>query len=105
MPLTGEAKRRYMRRYREDRRSLRVELAFRHLGRTCRLCGREDLPDSELEFHHVDPDRKDFEVRGGGWSYSLPRFLEEVHKCVVLCTPCHVETDPHRFALAREIGR
>ena len=43
-----------------------------------------------LQFHHLDPKEKDFEVglatRNG---YSKERILKEIDKCAVLCANCH----------------
>lgn len=41
-----------------------------------------------LEFHHTDPEEKEFSVsqmRG----YSKEKILEEISKCEVLCANCH----------------
>jgi hypothetical protein len=43
-----------------------------------------------LDFHHLDPSKKDIalaRVTRQGWGKS--RILEEIAKCVVICSNCH----------------
>jgi hypothetical protein len=54
----------------------------------CQLC-----PESEsicLDFHHIDPTKKDRSV-GEMFRYgpSMKQLMDEVDKCVVLCANCH----------------
>ena len=43
-----------------------------------------------MDFHHLDPSEKDKGVsefvRGG---YALQRIVEEIEKCICLCSNCH----------------
>lgn len=48
----------------------------------CNKCGSEE----SLEVDHVDPNQK---VHHAVWSWSLPRMLQELRKCQVLCRDCH----------------
>lgn len=41
-----------------------------------------------LDFHHLDPREKEFEL-GKGEIKSVPRIEAELKKCVVLCSNCH----------------
>ena len=54
----------------------------------CARCGFSD--HRALEFHHLDPEVKEFAIgdiaRRGGSRQSL---LREIDKCVVLCANCH----------------
>ena len=43
-----------------------------------------------LEFHHLDPTKKDFTISGKSWSFE--RLKKEVDKCILLCNRCHTET-------------
>ena len=51
-----------------------------------------------LEFHHINPEEKDFAISGAlsrtGWN----NMIEEISKCVVLCGNCH--TKVHGGALS-----
>ena len=58
-------------------------------ARGCLLCPEREL--CCLEFHHVDPAKKDFGLGMAAHAYELPLevLLEEVKKCAVLCSNCH----------------
>ena len=54
----------------------------------CSRCDEDHV--GTLDFHHIDPEQKDMEVSGAihnGWS--VKRILEEISKCIVLCSNCH----------------
>lgn len=52
----------------------------------CRICG-ENEPVA-LDFHHLDPTKKDTEVPKL-LSYSREKLKTEIRKCVILCSNCH----------------
>lgn len=58
-------------------------------GGKCQRCGYNKCLRA-LEFHHLDPNEKDF-----GISTQLNRDLDdlrkEISKCVLLCSNCHAE--------------
>ena len=67
--------------------------AVEYKGGKCELCGY-DKNISALEFHHTDPDKKDFTISGFkcGW-IDLQR---ELDKCIMICANCHREIhNPH----------
>jgi hypothetical protein len=54
----------------------------------CVNCG-EDHPAC-LEFHHIDPNKKDFNISINIRStYSVNKILREIEKCDILCANCH----------------
>jgi len=55
----------------------------------CEKCG--DNRWYVLEFHHLDPTEKDFNVSNAITSYGREKLLSEVKKCMVLCANCHRE--------------
>lgn len=58
------------------------------VDKTCNKCG-ENHPAC-LEFHHTDPLKKEVNLSAAstrGWSKK--RILDEVRKCIVLCSNCH----------------
>jgi transposase-like protein len=57
-------------------------------GGCCRRCGFADHP-AALQFHHVDPSTKAFNVSAQGVTRSLARARAEAQKCVLLCANCH----------------
>lgn len=52
----------------------------------CATCGAVE----ELEFDHIDPEKKSFSVSGMK-SLRNPEFRAELDKCQVLCRACHEE--------------
>jgi transposase len=83
-------------------RTCRVEAVIRrrrkvkHLlveeaGGCCMLCGY-DRCVAALEFHHLDPDSKEFGVAQRG-AHSIERLRAEVRKCILLCSNCHAEVE------------
>lgn len=57
-------------------------------GGKCEKCRYDRCVDA-LEFHHLDPNEKDFSI--GGKSWSLERLKKEVDKCILICANCHRE--------------
>lgn len=53
----------------------------------CVVCGETDV--DVLDFHHVDPAEKSFNVSASWRKKGLQTVLEEVAKCVVVCANCH----------------
>ena len=51
-------------------------------------CGYDRCIEA-LEFHHLDPNEKDFGI--GGSTRSFEFLKKEVDKCVMLCSNCHKE--------------
>lgn len=88
--------------YNEKRKAKRNELkkrAVAALGGKCQCCGY-DRCLSALEFHHLDPKEKDFELSG---KMSWERIELELKKCVLLCSNCHKEahsSDDHVYSVA-----
>lgn len=57
----------------------------------CSRCGFEPQTDAELsvlDFHHVDPAEKSFEISPSS-TRSLDSLIEEARKCQILCANCH----------------
>lgn len=73
------------------------------MGGKCAICGY-DKCDSALEFHHIDPLQKDF---GFGGVRAEPKawvkIVEELRKCVLLCSNCHREIHDNLLELPRVI--
>ncbi len=67
-------------RYSRDRRS-----KINVFKRFCQICGYRET--TALCFHHKDPKTKSFEI--GSSDYTYQKMLDEIAKCVVLCSNCH----------------
>ncbi len=61
-------------------------------GGRCALCGYDRSP-AALQFHHVDPATKAFELSHNGVTRSIARARAEAKKCVLLCANCHAEVE------------
>jgi transposase-like protein len=69
-------------------------------GGSCSLCGYDRYLGA-LEFHHLDPATKDFNLSLRGVTRSMERLRAEVRKCVLLCANCHAEVEGGIAALER----
>lgn len=64
-------------------------------GSKCQLCDYNKYPGA-LEFHHLDPNEKDFNIsKARLLSFNL-EIKKELDKCILLCANCHreVHNDP-----------
>lgn len=72
------------------RRTRIKEMAVEYKGGCCEICGyRKCL--AALDFHHLEPEHKDFSISKYGHCRSWQRVKEEVDKCVLVCSNCHRE--------------
>jgi predicted HNH restriction endonuclease len=69
------------------RRKVKRQLVEEAGGR-CRLCGFDEHP-AALQFHHLDPEEKEFHLGGQGHSRGIARMRAEAEKCILLCANCH----------------
>lgn len=80
----------HCKRKRQNERRQQISSWLRDYKKTlsCERCGFSDY--RALDFHHRDPNEKEFPVadlvRVGG---SLKRLQMEIAKCAVLCANCH----------------
>jgi transposase len=75
------------------RRRRRVkEILVQEAGGCCSLCGYERCL-AALEFHHLDPNLKEFGVAQRGMGRGIDRLRVEARKCVLLCSNCHAEVE------------
>lgn len=61
-------------------------------GGRCALCGYAKH-QAALQFHHLDPARKDFHLACSGVTRSIERLRREIQKCILLCANCHAEVE------------
>jgi len=71
------------------RRSLK-RILVEEAGGRCTLCGYSRC-DRALEFHHIDPKAKRFQITSH--TRSLAKLRAEASKCVLLCSNCHAEVE------------
>lgn len=62
--------------------------AIAHMGGKCIYCGY-DKCQASMVFHHINPDKKDFQLSTSLSSWD--KVVKELEKCILLCNNCHNE--------------
>lgn len=60
---------------------------IRVLGGKCCICGFDKYQEA-LEFHHVNPEEKEFGISNNSIK-ALDKQLKELRKCILVCSNCH----------------
>ena len=76
----------YMQQYLKRRYDERWPIAVNLLGGQCVQCGATE----RLQFDHIDPRDKRFEIADRLAQYAWPRLMVELSKCQLLCERCHI---------------
>ena len=71
------------------RKAMKKE-AIKRKGGKCEKCGY-DKCIAALNFHHLDPSKKEFGLAQNGIVHTWEEFWAEAQKCVLLCANCHAE--------------
>jgi predicted HNH restriction endonuclease len=71
------------------RKKIRLK-AIEFLGGKCIKCGYDKYIEV-LEFHHRNPNEKEFSISKSGYCRSWERVSKEIKKCDLLCANCHRE--------------
>lgn len=66
-------------------------------GGKCIRCGY-DTCISALEFHHIDPSKKDFTISND--HFKLEEAIQESKKCILICSNCHKELHANLWNLS-----
>jgi len=82
------------------RRKRKETLALR-AGGECMLCGYNKHL-AALEFHHLDPEQKEFGIAQAGVTRSLQKCQAEADKCILLCANCHAALEAGGIVLPLE---
>lgn len=84
----GECKMCWILRVKSHRNKVKLQ-CIDYKGGKCSKCGYDKCA-AALDFHHLDPTQKDFDI-----SHSNKRSLEslkpELDKCILICANCHRE--------------
>lgn len=91
----------YLKKAVAKRRKKIKAMAIEYKGGKCMLCGYNKCVDA-LDFHHIDPSKKEFGLGLGGLTRSWDRVKKEVDKCVLICANCHRETHAGITQLPKE---
>ena len=74
-----------------QKRRLKIkQMAVDYKGGECECCGY-DKYQGALEFHHLDPNQKDFAIGHKGHSKGWEKVKKELQKCIMVCSNCHKE--------------
>lgn len=73
----------------EKRKQFKIK-CVEYLGGSCKSCGYTKCL-AALEFHHNDPNQKDFVVNGSTTRTFNEKTRKELDKCTLLCANCHRE--------------
>lgn len=73
-----------------DFRRKRKENLIKVCGSKCNICGY-NKSNSALEFHHINPQEKEYGISQNGNCHDLEKDLQEVSKCILVCANCHRE--------------
>lgn len=65
--------------------------AIEYKGGVCQRCGLNNI--FCMEFHHIDPKNKRFDIRSACNRFSWSVVKEELDKCVMYCANCHSEVE------------
>ena len=76
---------------RKQLHTIKVNLV-QQFGGKCEMCAYDKCLRS-LEFHHLDPSAKSFEISKGSRSNSYESLLKETKKCILVCSNCHCEIE------------
>jgi hypothetical protein len=71
----------------EKKKQFRLEWRAYKATLKCTTCGFAH--PAALDFHHVDPSKKESDIHALLQSGRFTKAYEEIKKCIVLCANCH----------------
>lgn len=74
--------------------------ALKQVG--CAVCGETDY--SCLDFHHMDPEEKDFNL-SSGVNHTTLDLLNELSKCHVVCSNCHRKIHAGKIDISKYVSK
>lgn len=66
----------------------------------CVICKNNDL--DVIQFHHVNPGDKKFNISRSWQRYGIEKVREEMAKCVTLCANCHMKVHAGTLEIPEE---
>lgn len=72
----------------DKRRRNKIKLV-EYKGGKCEICGYDKCIDA-LEFHHLDPEKKEYGLSNGNTG-NFEKMKYEADKCILVCANCHRE--------------
>lgn len=77
------------------RQAIKVK-AVEYKGGECFRCGYSKSVKA-LQFHHIEPHKKDFGVSTKGFTRSWEKLKVELDKCNLVCSNCHAEIHEEEY--------
>lgn len=74
------------------------EVLVKEHGGKCKICGY-DKHIGALQFHHINPDEKNFGIAAKGRTYGIAKLREEAKKCILVCSNCHAEIEHNNISI------
>lgn len=71
-------------------RKLIKKWGIEYKGGKCYYCGYNKCAEA-LEFHHIDPEEKSFNISDRNIKLNWIDFKKELDKCILVCSNCHRE--------------
>lgn len=81
----------------EFRRRRKLNL-IKVCGNKCNICGYNKAI-AALEFHHINPNEKEYGISSNGTCHNLEKDLAEIKKCILVCANCHREIELGLYSL------
>lgn len=78
------------------------QLSISYKGNKCQICGYNKC-NSALEFHHLNPNEKEFAIGQTGYRHSWESLKTELDKCILVCANCHREIHSNLIVLNEEM--
>lgn len=85
-----EARKKQLVKNTQKRRDKIKEMAIEYKGGKCQICGYDKCKGA-LEFHHLNPEEKDFGIGAKGYTRAWDTVKQELDKCIMVCANCHRE--------------
>ncbi len=73
-----------------ERQRIFKNKCIEYKGGKCQCCGYDKYQGS-LEFHHLDPTKKDFTIAHARLTKFDKEIKDELDKCILVCANCHRE--------------
>lgn len=85
----------------QKRREKLKQILVEYKGGKCEICGYDKCLGA-LEFHHISPSEKNFEIGYKGYTRGIEECKKEVDKCILVCANCHREIHEGLIDINRE---
>ena len=74
----------------QKRRHKLKQMSIEYKGNKCFICNYNKCKNA-LEFHHINPNEKNFSIGEKGITRSWEIIKKELDKCILVCSNCHRE--------------